>query len=379
MKHLYCLFAVLLIFLAFGNTSAMTVRAGASPLIAGDTIASGEYVTVDIYLNNDDGFTRNGVSMPFVFYSPDGSITNVVHKDVGGYGPSGSIWIDPTFASFFNLVILFEELSWDGVLPDTIGSAFAGITGYQSGLGEQLYIKFSFEINQTGTFCIDSCDHPNYSYDWIFEAPSPPFNGPYCWTLDEICYDSDGDGYGDPGYAQSCPEDNCPDDYNPYQENSDGDELGDACDNCPMVTNPEQEDADGDDYGDACDDCTDIDDDGYGDPGYALNSCPDDNCPDIYNPDQFDSDMDGIGDACDACPNDPDNDIDNDGICGDVDNCANIYNPGQEDSDGDGIGDACLFCGDVDGNGVLNLMDIVYMVYFLYRDGPAPMCPTPGR
>ena len=85
--------------------------------------------------------------------------------------------------------------------------------------------------------------------------------------------------------------------------------------------------------------------------------------------------MDGIGDACDICPNDPDNDIDGDGICGDVDNCPNVYNPGQEDSDGDNIGDACLYCGDVDGNGVMNIMDVVYMIYFLYRDGPAPMCP----
>ena len=30
---------------------------------------------------------------------------------------------------------------------------------------------------------------------------------------------------------------------------------------------------------------------------------------------------DGIGDDCDSCPNDPDNDKDSDGICGDVDPC----------------------------------------------------------
>jgi hypothetical protein len=375
MKQLYCLLAVLLILFAGSTVHAMTIRAEASPAISPDTIAAGNFVTVDIYMNNDDGFIRYGVTTPFVFYSPDGSITNVVHKDIGGYGPSSSIWLDPAFVSYFNLGQFFEELSWDGVLPDTLGTAYVGINGMPSGLDEHLYIKFNFEISQTGTFCIDSCDHPNPAFDWMFEPPSPPFNGPYCWTVTEICYDPDGDGYGNPGMPQSCPEDNCPDTYNPYQENSDGDQYGDACDNCPTVANPDQEDADGDNIGDLCDNCTDIDNDGYGNPGYALNTCPDDNCPEIYNPDQIDTDMDGIGDACDICPNDPENDIDGDGICGDVDNCPNVYNPGQEDSDGDNIGDACLFCGDVDGNGVLNIMDAVYIIYFLYLNGPTPMCP----
>ena len=48
-----------------------------------------------------------------------------------------------------------------------------------------------------------------------------------------------------------------------------------------------------------------------------------------------------MGDACDACPNDPYNDADGDGLCGDVDNCPWTANPDQEDADDDGIGDAC--------------------------------------
>lgn len=70
----------------------------------------------------------------------------------------------------------------------------------------------------------------------------------------------------------------------------DGDGFDDATvDNCPAIYNPNQEDTDGDNDGDACD----TDDDGDG----VLDSA--DNCTLIANPSQEDSDGDGIGDACD--------------------------------------------------------------------------------
>jgi hypothetical protein len=65
----------------------------------------------------------------------------------------------------------------------------------------------------------------------------------------------------------------------PYQEDTDCDEVGDACDNCPSTQNPYQEDTDCDGVGDACD-----------------------NCPYVANPGQEDTDGDGMGDACDDCP-----------------------------------------------------------------------------
>jgi hypothetical protein len=122
------------------------------------------------------------------------------------------------------------------------------------------------------------------------------------------------DGVGDP-----C--DTCPLVYNPSQADADGDGAGDACDDCATVPNATQSDADADGFGDACDTCTDTDHDGFGNPNFALNSCPTDNCPTVGNAAQLDTDVDGAGDACD--------------------NCSTLYNPNQADADGDGRGDAC--------------------------------------
>lgn len=90
------------------------------------------------------------------------------------------------------------------------------------------------------------------------------------------CFDSDADGFGDPGYfSDTCAVDNCPLTSNVDQLDTDGDGRGDLCDNCVAIANADQFDIDGDNVGDACD-----------------------NCPLVANADQQDADHNGIGDAC---------------------------------------------------------------------------------
>jgi hypothetical protein len=117
----------------------------------------------------------------------------------------------------------------------------------------------------------------------------------------DTCTDSDGDDFGDPGFAaNTCQQDNCATVPNPTQLDSDSDGAGDVCDVC------------------ANDPDNDIDEDGR---------CADvDNCPNIFNPAQNDGDVDGLGDPCDpclnnsdpqcqACPDAPNSDPDQDGFC----------------------------------------------------------------
>ncbi|GEM_PF-1163087 len=162
----------------------LIIRAGASPEISPDTIPASD-IFIDIYMNNNSGNTYSGYSAPFVIYSPDQSISNVTHLDVGGYGPDGSIILqngfeDDTYWDYMNQI---HTWSWDGALPDTfchLTIAFTG--GLPSGLGEQLYIRVALNIAEEGILCLDSVSHPNPAYDWLFSPPAM-FNGPFCWDV----------------------------------------------------------------------------------------------------------------------------------------------------------------------------------------------------
>ncbi|HOB71956.1 MAG TPA: thrombospondin type 3 repeat-containing protein, partial [bacterium] len=142
-------------------------------------------------------------------------------------------------------------------------------------------------------------------------------------------------------------DDNCPNVYNPGQEDGDKDGVGNVCDNCPTIANANQADSNSNGTGNACEPAAiDIDGDGL------VNW--EDNCPTISNPAQTDTDKDGVGDDCDNCPLIPNAnqdiatceaaDSDKDGLFDWEDNCPSVAYPLQEDNDGDSVGNACDNC-----------------------------------
>ncbi len=237
--------------------------------------------------------------------SVSGSSENVLGFTSGFriFSPDGATWGTPQgdtisgLQTYFDLLLGINYFSGDGSGADTI--AFAGASmingGWPSGYDTiPFFITIHTDNNDIEkTICIDS--------SWF-----PPSNT-WLWT------GSSGSGYptwsGEKCYIVGATDD------------TDGDGIGDFVDNCISVYNPDQEDADLDMIGDSCDLCSDSDNDGYGNPGYPANTCPDDICPNDYNPDQDDSDSDDTGDSCD--------------------NCIFVYNPNQDDIDIDGKGDLC--------------------------------------
>jgi len=208
---------VLLLLLVGGSVNAATVRADATPQSQPGYIEPGTPFTIDIYMNNNDGFDLVGYSMPFSIYSPDGSISNIIHRNVSGYSADSipyavsyndsSILMLNGFDGYWGLINRWFGFGWNGVLPDTINHTTATMTGWPSGLGEQLYIQFALQSNEEGTLCIDSIAHENNVYDWLFDAATS-FNGPYCWVIGsppedpEIAIDTDSLGFAfTPGQA----------------------------------------------------------------------------------------------------------------------------------------------------------------------------------
>jgi len=148
-------------------------------------------------------------------------------------------------------------------------------------------------------------------------------------------------------------QDNCPDRYNPNQEDLDEDTVGDICDLRPETLGPGHcQDIDGLLNEDVYVWCQEDEDDdtvpNYSDLCYwVADEVSEDGIP-------VDSDEDLVPDACDRCPNrqavpfadflgedQTIADSDEDGVDTSCDNCPEDSNTDQQDLDEDGVGDIC--------------------------------------
>ena len=145
---------------------------------------------IDIYMKNIfQDFT--GCSIPLVIYSPDNSIQNLTHYNVGGYSAEGyydsSILMFNNFDSYWQLFQQWTGFSWDGQLPDSINFAGAGLTGWPMHDDYRQYFGFSLRTDEIGILCIDSCGIPGGTvpgeHEWLFDTNDFSFGGPYCWQI----------------------------------------------------------------------------------------------------------------------------------------------------------------------------------------------------
>ncbi len=164
----------------------------------------------------------------------------------------------------------------------------------------------------------DACEDPDADF-WMDSRDNCPDNyNPFqtdsdldglgqecdpCPTNPDCDGDSVSDGPADPdgGGSIVAGPDNCPLTANTNQINQDGDSRGNVCDNCPTVTNQEQANIDGDSFGDACD-AGDFDLDGFSDRvEYAAGTDRGASCPTGPSHDAWPADItnDGVSDIAD--------------------------------------------------------------------------------
>ncbi|UCD95125.1 MAG: hypothetical protein JSU69_03495, partial [Candidatus Zixiibacteriota bacterium] len=201
--------ACVLFFIAAQASAAPKINAVVTPEWAPDTVLMGEPFNVDLHFTNDGALPISGGSLPLVFYSEDGLITNVTHypirtdtaflvPDWRTPYPQDTIhdssivekngWESPAAWPVFHQ---YSGFGWDGTLPDTINGTFAGVFGGWP-VGDSVnHISFAFKIDQRGTFCIDSCSIPDVTpagkFDWLWDV-SVTFGGPHCFTVHDTSF-----------------------------------------------------------------------------------------------------------------------------------------------------------------------------------------------
>lgn len=149
-------------------------------------------VVLEIQMANNSGNLCSGLTTPYRIYGTEAVETGGVNWiDAGGPDVSSIVGVNGfTTSDFFEFIVIYEEASWDGFLPDSVSIGAAGITGWSAdSTTMKTRFEFHFEVplseNDTGSICIDSISWPNQNFNWLFPNESDPanFGGPYCFEF----------------------------------------------------------------------------------------------------------------------------------------------------------------------------------------------------
>ena len=341
-----------------------------------DNLGDGKYTNIEISYNtiSNLGIRRRGISLYNDAYGDGtgGEISNSLLKDnilIGITGTSTNFGIRLAGLVTDTTILYNQIIDCDMSFLGIAARHSSGV--YPTGT----LINHNNFVNNAQGLVWDGTTILNAEYNWWGDASGPLDPNGANETDGITCYDpstiKNADGTGDD--VTDLTVDYCPWRFEPLPD-VDNDGKTDPTDNCPTTPNGpllgtciyenigasctspsgcgtggycsmNQEDRDEDGAGDVCDNCTDIDDDGYGNPGFP-NTCDEDNCPSIANPGQEDGDHDGLGNVCDNCPAD--------------------YNPAQKDTyppQGNGIGDVCECEGNFDCDRDVDADDVVKFLW----------------
>lgn len=229
------------------------------------------------------------------------------------------------------------DISWgdfdnDNVIDTIISVSATGISGLITLGWKPLHSLTSVRVDG------QLLDNSQYCYDlkegWISLASVPEPGTPV-----EISYSYSGDLDASVATSAIFIYENLI--YVPWEDRDpDGDEIINSLDNCPDHYNPLQEDMDADNVGDSCD-----------------------NCMEYYNPEQEDLNENGIGDICEY-------------ICGDAnrDDSPNVGDAVFIISFvfKGGPAPIPIESGDANCDGNCNVGDAVYIIGYVFKGGPDP-------